>query len=137
MEQTEPQNVRKRTTLFCCNRSKFQTLPGGGSTLYAALAPPLSLPRNATSLKDPQNLQTKPYGQNQRGGATIPSMTLVLLMNGSLRGLGLGGSAPTPSLLASREIVKEYNIISEEFLTLHQVRNNKKMMSIVCYVWPL
>ena len=39
----------------------------------------------------------------------------VLLMNGSLRGLGLGGSAPTPSLLASREIVKEYNIISEEF----------------------
>ena len=59
----------------------------------------------------------------------------VLLMNGSLRGLGLGGS--TPSLLASREIVKEYNIISEEFLTLHQVRNNKKMMSIVCSVWPL
>ena len=61
----------------------------------------------------------------------------VLLMNGSLRGLGLGCSAPTPFLLASREIVKEYNIISEEFLTLHQVRNNKKMMSIVCCVWPL
>ena len=84
MEQTEPQNVRKRTTLFCCNRSKFQTLPGGGSTLYAALAPPLSLPRNATSLKDPQNLQTKPYGQNQRGGATIPSMTLVRAIRGGI-----------------------------------------------------
>ena len=28
--------------------------------------------------------------------------------------------------VAPREIVKEYKIISEEFLTLHQVRNNKK-----------